>query len=203
MSFVCNGVSQGSMTTSGYLLSSWDISVSKVTRQNCQGSVPAVVSRLTALQPASFPVGNAVHSVRPSSTSVWCFQYLSTPPRCAVRSNSAFLHFIYVLTFFCFRPALGPTQPPIQWVPGLYWGVKWTGCGIDHPPLSRAEVKEMVELYLCSNFGPSWPVLGWALPLPLPFFCFGSSFLRGLNNSVLRWKNRDVQLTTHLRVMSK
>jgi len=32
------------------------------------------------------------------------------------------------------RPALGPTQPPIQWVPGVSWGVKRPGCGVDHPP---------------------------------------------------------------------
>jgi len=40
------------------------------------------------------------------------------------------------------RLALGPTQPPIQWVPGLFPGVKWLGSGIDHPPPSSAEVKE-------------------------------------------------------------
>jgi hypothetical protein len=33
------------------------------------------------------------------------------------------------------RPALGPTQPPVQWVPGLSRGVKRTGRGADHPPL--------------------------------------------------------------------
>jgi len=32
------------------------------------------------------------------------------------------------------RPALGPTQPPIQWVPGLFPGVKRPGRGVDHPP---------------------------------------------------------------------
>jgi len=31
-------------------------------------------------------------------------------------------------------PALGPTQPPIQWVPGLSRGVKRPGRGVDHPP---------------------------------------------------------------------
>jgi hypothetical protein len=36
------------------------------------------------------------------------------------------------------------------------------------PTPSSAEVKERVELYLYSPFGPSWPVLGWPLPLPLP-----------------------------------
>ena len=39
-------------------------------------------------------------------------------------------------------------------------GVKWLGHGVDHPPASRDEVKKIVELYLCSPFGPSWPVLG-------------------------------------------
>jgi hypothetical protein len=43
---------------------------------------------------------------------------------------------------------------------GSFPGVKRPGCGVDHPPTSRAEVKETVELYLYSPSGPSWPVLG-------------------------------------------
>jgi hypothetical protein len=40
------------------------------------------------------------------------------------------------------RPALGPTQPPIQWVPEpLSLGVKWPGREADHSPPSSAEVK--------------------------------------------------------------
>jgi hypothetical protein len=61
------------------------------------------------------------------------------------------------------RPALGPTQPPIKWVPGLFPGVKRPGRSVDHPRLSNAEVKERVELYFYSPSGPSWPVLGWTL----------------------------------------
>jgi hypothetical protein len=38
------------------------------------------------------------------------------------------------------RPALEPTQPPIQWVPGfLSLGVKRPGSKIDNSPPSRAE----------------------------------------------------------------
>jgi hypothetical protein len=41
-----------------------------------------------------------------------------------------------------FGMALGPTQPPIQWVPGaLSLGVKWPGCETDHSPPSSAKVK--------------------------------------------------------------
>jgi hypothetical protein len=39
------------------------------------------------------------------------------------------------------RPVLGPTQSPIQWVPGaLSLGVKWTGREADHSPPTSAEV---------------------------------------------------------------
>jgi len=53
---------------------------------------------------------------------------------------------------FLSRPALGPTQPPIQWIPcfsrvqsgqGLFW----------HPPRSSAEDKESVEQYIHSPPG--------------------------------------------------
>jgi hypothetical protein len=54
--------------------------------------------------------------------------------------------FLYSQGIFLFstasRPALGPTQPTIQWVPGaISLGVKRPGCEADHSPPSSAEVK--------------------------------------------------------------
>jgi hypothetical protein len=43
---------------------------------------------------------------------------------------------------------------------GSFPGVKRPGRGVNHSPLSSAEVKERVELYLYSPSGPSWSVLG-------------------------------------------
>jgi hypothetical protein len=41
------------------------------------------------------------------------------------------------------RTALGPTQPPIQWMPGaLSLGVKRPGREADHSPPSSVEIKE-------------------------------------------------------------
>jgi hypothetical protein len=56
-----------------------------------------------------------------------------------------------------FRPALVPTQPPIQWVAGaLSLGVKRAGREADISPLSSAEVKEFVLLYFHFPNTPSW-----------------------------------------------
>jgi len=38
---------------------------------------------------------------------------------------------------------------------GSFPGVKRPGRGVHHPPPATAEVKERVELYLLSPFGPS------------------------------------------------
>ena len=58
------------------------------------------------------------------------------------------------------RPALGPTQPPVKWVPGFFPGVKRPGRGADNPPPSKRRGHGRVELYLYSPSGPSWPVIG-------------------------------------------
>jgi hypothetical protein len=62
-----------------------------------------------------------------------------------------------IFLFTASRPALGPTHPPIQWVPGaLSLGVKRPDRETDHSPPSSAEVRECVELYLHSPDKPSW-----------------------------------------------
>jgi hypothetical protein len=66
-----------------------------------------------------------------------------------------------VLGIFLFtnasRPALGPTQPPVQWVPGaLSLGIKQPGREAEHSPPSSAEVIVCGELFLCSPSTPSW-----------------------------------------------
>jgi hypothetical protein len=51
------------------------------------------------------------------------------------------------------RPALGPTQPPVQWVPGLSRGQSGRGVGLATPSPSSAEANERAQLYLYSLLG--------------------------------------------------
>jgi len=73
------------------------------------------------------------------------------------------------------RPVLWPTQPPVQWVPGLSRGKERPGRDADPSPPSSAVDHERVELYLYSPYGPygmyraSVPVQGCTLPLSLPY----------------------------------
>jgi hypothetical protein len=73
------------------------------------------------------------------------------------------------------RPVLGPTQPPIQWVPGaLSLGIKRPRREAYHSLPSSAEVKECVELYLHSPTSSHGVVLSWkstGATLPLTFKC--------------------------------
>jgi len=52
------------------------------------------------------------------------------------------------------RPVLGPTQPPVQWVPGLSRGKERPGRDADPSPPSNAVGHERVELYLYSPYEP-------------------------------------------------
>jgi len=72
------------------------------------------------------------------------------------------------------RPNLGPTQPPIHWLPCLSRGLRAAGAW--RWPLIPFYYRgqESVELYLYSPYGPydlyraSVPVQGCTLPLPIP-----------------------------------
>jgi hypothetical protein len=59
-----------------------------------------------------------------------------------------------------FRPALGPTQHPIQWVPGAFSpGVERPGREADHSPSTSGEVKRM-WIYTST---PPYPLQGVVL----------------------------------------
>jgi hypothetical protein len=68
----------------------------------------------------------------------------------------------YGLGIFLFTTAsisaLGPTQPPVRWIPGvLSVGVKSAGRDADHPPASSAEVEDEWSY----NSTPQYPFMAW------------------------------------------
>ena len=96
------------------------------------------------------------------------------------------------------RLALEPTQPPIQWVPGHFPGGKAAGAWRWLTTQSSVEVKEKVELYIYSPYGPSWAVLCWALPClsPLPIF------MRIDSVTVIQWTSCNWPHDLHLHCIA-
>jgi len=96
------------------------------------------------------------------------------------------------------RPALGPTQPPVKWVPGLSRGVK-CGRGVlltTHPLLLPRSWR--VELYLYPPSGPHRDCNGVLLPL-LPITQGAFVFIKlGMKNCAIPWFGIDTpSQTTH------
>jgi hypothetical protein len=72
---------------------------------------------------------------------------------CSVKKKSIGTTFPFTAS----RLALGPTQPPVLWVPGaLFVGIKRSGREANHSPPSSAEVQKCVMLYLHCHNTPSW-----------------------------------------------
>ena len=67
----------------------------------------------------------------------------------------------------------GPGAHPASYTVGTgsFPRVKRQGRSVDHLPPSSAEVEGRVELYICSSFGVSWPVLGRTLPFTFIIYC--------------------------------
>jgi hypothetical protein len=104
------------------------------------------------------------------------------------------------------RPVLGPTQPSLQWGPGLFPGSKAAGAWIsDHPSPSSVEVKERVQLYL---YSPLWIFMvfyAWILPFTCcfvinkPILHFQCAMFQSRLSSYHTWTARgDVPQPAHL-----
>ena len=65
------------------------------------------------------------------------------------------------------KPALGPNQPPIQWVPGNSWGLSGRDVELTSHSHLAPKVKERVELYIKRPYGPLWAVKGRTLQYAL------------------------------------
>jgi hypothetical protein len=79
------------------------------------------------------------------------------------------------------RPAPGPTQPPVQWIPRLSRGQRRPVRDADHAPSSSAEVKKELSYTSTRPMSPPGPVTGFPLSNN-EFTIKHSNFCKG-NNS--------------------
>jgi hypothetical protein len=92
------------------------------------------------MQFASFYVTTALLSSIISDCTLWAKKLVGLP----MGRRSSFGRDKIFLLSASSRPVLGPTQPPVQWVPGsLTSGLKRLRRGTDHSPPTIAEVKNV------------------------------------------------------------
>jgi hypothetical protein len=88
---------------------------------------------------------------------------------------------MYVSLLQTSRPALGPTQPPIQWVSGIpSLSVKCPGSEINHSMIFSAEIKNKWSYNLLSLYVYVWEQLHFIE-------------VRGnISSLILKWRNRSL-----------
>jgi hypothetical protein len=82
------------------------------------------------------------------------------------------------------RPVLGPTRPPIQWVPGaLSPVIKGLGHEADHSPPTSAEVK---KTWIYTSTTP-YAFMAQCTGTTLPYVSNTLCILRNLHEHLLQW----------------
>jgi hypothetical protein len=89
------------------------------------------------------------------------------------------------------RPALGPTQPPVQWVPGaLSSRVNLPGREADHSPPTSAEVKNTwIYTSTPSRVFMAWRLISWAQGQLLLSYCNYACTYLYIRRSVSVYRN--------------
>jgi hypothetical protein len=91
------------------------------------------------------------------------------------------------------RPTLGPTQPPIQWVPGaLSLGKEWSGREADHLPPSSAEVTNAWSYTSTPPIRLHGVLLSWSTETPLPLYPDLQSFGKYTCWQILNWRTANI-----------
>ena len=150
---------------------------------------------LTPCSQTHSPLFSSFSKIPPNSEALrqhfvtWIFKVrrvrLAPSPKTDYHLLSAFRELFEISVPYLFQTDPGTNPASYTVGTGSFPGAKRPGRGVDHPLSSSAEVKERVELYLYSPSEPSWPVLGWTLPLPYLISVNGSRLVLYLLST--RW----------------
>jgi hypothetical protein len=98
----------------------------------------------------------------------------------------------------------GPRVHPTSYtmVTGSFFGIKRPGRGADHLHPPNAEVEGRVQLPIYSPSGPSWPVLGRTLPLPLYIYKYIYIIAQQYSSATFASSHFDSRMENSTRVSS-